>query len=133
MTNRLITGKAAEEYFVLNYANIEPFCNYSLIDTTNMGCGFDYKLSLGTDNFYIEVKGINERQGNVSMTEKEYNMAEDLMERYCLFIVSNFKKTPEHQLFLIPLIQVILSFNVKNIMFCRYLIQQILKINEIYI
>ena len=60
MTNRLITGKAAEEYFVLNYANIEPFCNYSLIDTTNMGCGFDYKLSLGTDNFYIEVKGINE-------------------------------------------------------------------------
>ena len=128
MTNRLITGKAAEEYFVLNYANIEPFCNYSLIDTTNMGCGFDYKLSLGTDNFYIEVKGINERQGNVSMTEKEYNMAEDLMERYCLFIVSNFKKIPEHQLFFNPInsgdlifqrqehhvLQVSYSTNIKN-------------------
>lgn len=103
MANRILTGKAAEEYFVLNYQNITPFQNYLLTDTTNMGCGFDYKLSLNYDNYYVEVKGINERQGSILMTEKEYNMAEDLLERYCLFVVSNFKEKPLHQMFFNPI------------------------------
>ena len=102
LANRLITGKAAEEYFVKNYPSITPFQNYLLTDTTNMGCGFDYKLSLEESNYYVEVKGINERHGSILMTEKEYNMAEDLLERYCLFVVSNFKDTPIHQLFFNP-------------------------------
>ena len=103
MANRLLTGKAAEEYFVLNYQNITPFQNYLLTDTTNMGCGFDYKLSLNNDNYYVEVKGINERQGNILMTDKEHSMAEELLERYCLFVVCNFKKSPIHQMFFNPL------------------------------
>ena len=103
LANRLLTGKAAEEYFVINYPAISPFQNYLLTDTTNMGCGFDYKLSLGLDNYYIEVKGINERHGNILMTEKEYNIAEDLLEKYCLFIVSNFHEKPFHQLFFDPI------------------------------
>ena len=102
-TNRQLTGKAAERYFVMNYQSITPFQNYHLIDTTNMGCGFDYKLSLQTENYYVEVKGINERQGSVLMTEKEYNMAEDLLDRYCLFVVSNFKERPFHQMFFNPI------------------------------
>lgn len=103
MVNRLLTGKAAEEYFVMNYQNITPFQNYLLTDTTNMGCGFDYKLSLDGSNFYVEVKGINERQGSVLMTELEYDRAEELLERYCLFVVSNFKITPIHQMFFNPI------------------------------
>lgn len=103
MTNRLITGKAAEEYFKKNYQEIDCFQNFKLIDTTNWGCGFDYKLFSESENFYIEVKGINEKVGNVLMTEKEYNMADDLQERYCLFVVSNFKERPMHQLFFNPL------------------------------
>ena len=101
--NRQLTGKAAEEYFVMNYQNISPFQKYLLTDTTNMGCGFDYKLSLDANNYYVEVKGINERQGSILMTEKEYNMAEDLLERYCLFVVSNFKEIPIHQMFFNPI------------------------------
>ncbi|MBO5628554.1 MAG: DUF3883 domain-containing protein [Aeriscardovia sp.] len=102
-TNRMMTGKAAEEYFVMNYKGISPFQNYLLTDTTNMGCGFDYKLSLDSENYYVEVKGISERHGSILMTEKEFNMAEDLLERYCLFIVSNFREIPMHQLFFDPL------------------------------
>lgn len=101
--NRLITGRAAEEYFVMNYQAIPVFQNYTLLDTTKMGCGFDYKLSLTTNNFYVEVKGINGLHGGLLMTEKEYNMAEDLLEKYCLFIVKNFKETPTHQMFFNPL------------------------------
>ena len=102
LASRQLTGKAAEEYFVMKYQSINQFENYLLTDTTNMGCGFDYKLSSGIDNYYIEVKGINEKQGSILMTEKEYNMAEDLQERYCLFIVSNFKEKPFHQMFFNP-------------------------------
>ena len=101
-TNRQLTGKAAEEYFVMNYQKITPFQNYYLKDTTNMGCGFDFKLSLKSSNYYVEVKGINESQGTILMTEKEYNMAEDLLEHYCLFVVSNFKEKPFHQMFFNP-------------------------------
>lgn len=111
LVNRLITGKAAEEYFVMNYNHIIPFQDYILTDTTNMGCGFDYKLSLDTNNYYIEVKGINEREGSIMMTEKEFDMAEELLDRYCLFVVSNFKETPIHQLFFNPIHSGYLVFN----------------------
>lgn len=114
IANRLLTGKAAEEYFVMNYQKITPFQNYLLTDTTNMGCGFDYKLSLNTDNYYVEVKGINERQGSILMTDKEHSMAEDLMERYCLFVVCNFKKSPIHQMFFNPLYDERLLFTKKE-------------------
>lgn len=101
--SRLMTGRAAEEYFVLNYNTVPAFKDYQLTDTTLMGCGFDYKLSLREDNFYVEVKGLNERQGSILMTEKEYNMADVLSEKFCLFVVSNFKEKPFHQLFFNPL------------------------------
>lgn len=101
--NRLITGKAAEEYFVRHYNAIGVFQNYELKDTTNLGCGFDYKLTNGSSNFYIEVKGIKEKQGSILMTEKEHAMAGMLQDRYCLFVVSNFREAPTHQLFFNPL------------------------------
>ena len=103
MANRLITGKAAEEYFMMNYQGIDVFHDFALYDTTQMGCGFDFKLTYNQKNFYVEVKGINEKTGSVLMTEKEYNVADDLRDLYCLFIVSNFRETPEHHMFFNPL------------------------------
>lgn len=103
MANRLITGKAAEEYFVMNYQSIDIFHNYELQDTTQMGCGFDFKLSHAQKHFYVEVKGVNEKAGSILMTEKEHSVADDLRTLYCLFIVSNFRETPEHHLFFNPL------------------------------
>lgn len=103
VANRLITGKAAEEYFMSKYATIDVFHNYSLLDTTCMGCGFDFKLSFDKDFYCVEVKGINEKNGSILMTEKEYNVASVVKERYCLFVVRNFKETPEHSLFFNPL------------------------------
>lgn len=103
MANRLITGKAAEEYFVLNYNTIDIFHNFTLQDTTQMGCGFDFKLTSNQKHYYVEVKGLNEKTGSILMTEKEHNVADDLRELYCLFIVSNFKENPEHRFFFNPL------------------------------
>jgi hypothetical protein len=49
VAKRLVTGKAAEEYFKINYDFVSNFMNYELKDTTNLACGFDYKLSLEED------------------------------------------------------------------------------------
>lgn len=109
--NRLITGKAAEEYFVMNYTTIDVFRGYDLINTTQNGCGFDFKLTQKEKHYYIEVKGINEKSGNILMTEKEHSVADDLRDLYCLFIVSNFREKPEHRFFFNPLYSPQLIFN----------------------
>lgn len=36
------------------------------------------------------------------MTEKEFDVAEQLKDKYCLFLVKNFIQTPEHTLFFNP-------------------------------
>ncbi|WP_299064154.1 DUF3883 domain-containing protein [uncultured Polaribacter sp.] len=103
LAKRLMTGIAAEEYFKFNYSKINYFNSYSLKDTTNMACGFDYKL-FNKDSYYcIEVKGINEKKGNILLTEKEYHTANKLKAKYCLFVVKNFKEKPFHEMIFDPL------------------------------
>lgn len=101
--NRLMTGKAAEKYFVKYYNDIYDFSGSLLQDTTLMGCGFDFKLSLPEVNYYVEVKGMNGKTGNVLLTEREYEMAYNLKDKYCLFVVRNFKDKPFHDLYFDPL------------------------------
>ncbi|MFA9289978.1 MAG: protein NO VEIN domain-containing protein [Solirubrobacteraceae bacterium] len=103
IAKRLLTGKAAEEYFKLEYNKIEVFKSYSILDSTQMACGFDYKLS-NLNNFYcIEVKGLNDAKGNIQLTEKEFNVAKNLKLKYCLFMVTNFKDKPIHDFIFDPL------------------------------
>jgi hypothetical protein len=103
IAKRLITGKAAEEYFKKNYSKIDPFIGYELKDTTSMACGFDFKLALNSDYFCIEVKGLNLSSGSIIMTEKEYSIADGLKNKYCLFVVMNFIDKPYHKLYFNPL------------------------------
>jgi hypothetical protein len=103
VAKRLMTGKSAESYFMSNYNSIALFEGYNLTDTTNFGCGFDFKLSLGTKFFCVEVKGLNAGYGSISFTEKEFFVAKEMKEKYCLFIVSNFARKPIHQYFIDPL------------------------------
>ncbi len=101
--SRLITGKAAEEYFIQTYPTIDIFSGYDISDTTSQGCGFDFKLSKGLNRFYVEVKGINEKVGNILMTEKEHKVADELLNKYCLFVVRDFRNAPFHNYYLDPL------------------------------
>jgi hypothetical protein len=103
VAKRLITGKSAEEYFKKNYSRIDPFIGYELKDTTNLACGFDFRLAFNSNFFCVEVKGLNLTTGNIAMTEKEYSIAEGLKDKYCLFIVLNFAEKPYHELFFNPL------------------------------
>ena len=103
VAKRLITGKAAEEYFKVNYNTINNFKDFELKETTNLACGFDFKLSLNSNFYCVEVKGLNTNSGNIALTEKEFLVANELKKKYCLFVVMNFIEKPNHQLFFDPL------------------------------
>lgn len=103
VAKRLITGKAAEEYFKQNYVSIAEFFQYEIKDTTNLACGFDFKLTKSNSFYCVEVKGLNTNSGNISLTEKEFLAAKKLKSKYCLFIVMNFVERPFHKFFYDPL------------------------------
>jgi len=108
---RLMTGQAAEQYFKDNFQSIELFKNCSLQDTTKLGCGFDFKLNLDNKFYAIEVKGLSLNTGNIMLTPKEYKIANFLKEDYFIFLVKNFIKEPEYNIYRNPIFEQQLKFN----------------------
>lgn len=103
---RLITGIAAEQYFESIHATLPEFNGYLAENTTRFGCGYDFRLRAepsGTDFLAVEVKGLKEQTGTLSMTPKEYEVASTLGNRFYLFVVRNFREIPSHSIFQNPL------------------------------
>lgn len=98
---RIATGKAAEQYFKENFA--KDFDNFEFFDSRNLGCGFDFKLQNLKEFICVEVKGLSENAGNFLLSQKEYEIAQKLKDKYCLYIVSNLKEKPKSNLFFNPL------------------------------
>jgi len=69
------------------------------------GCGFDFKLVPKESNWYfgVEVKGIHDARGTITLTNKEYTVASLLKNRYFLFVVKNFKENPLHNIYQDPI------------------------------
>lgn len=103
--NRLITGLAAERYFESVWIDIPEFDGCKLRNMTQLGCGYDFQLQpeMTKDFLAVEVKGLKERTGSVSMTPKEYDMAVTLKDRFFLFVVKNFQESPFHELYRNPI------------------------------
>jgi hypothetical protein len=102
---RLVTGLAAEKYFESVQPALPEFNACLVTNTTKLGCGFDFRLTTGSGNSFlaVEVKGLTERTGGVSLTSKEYAVAEELTDRYFLFVVKNFRENPCHTIYRDPL------------------------------
>jgi hypothetical protein len=95
---RLITGKAAEQYFSANCTKMPEFEGFRATNTTAWGCGFDFKLASESGDSYraVEVKGLRTRCGQIQMTQLEHDMADALLDAYYLVVVRNFVETPFH-------------------------------------
>ena len=103
---RLITGLAAEQYFESVHTEVPEFKGYLMENTTRFGCGYDFRLRTETnhkDFLAVEVKGLKEQTGSLSMTPMEYAVAAALKERFFLFVVRNFRESPSHSIFQNPL------------------------------
>lgn len=99
---RLITGQAAERYFWSEHANFSEFSGLKIKDTTQLGCGFDFRLSKPGVDYGVEVKGISASSGAIMMTEKEYHVASIMRSDYFLFVVKNMQKSPLSQIYRDP-------------------------------
>jgi hypothetical protein len=102
---RVITGLAAEHYFEQVHPKLTEFKGFALENTTRLGCGYDFRLrsELEKNFLAVEVKGLAERKGNVSLTPKEHEVAEALTDRFFLFVVKNFSESPFHEIYQNPL------------------------------
>lgn len=102
---RLITGLAAERYFESVQPGLTEFKGYALENTTRLGCGYDFRLRLEANKEFlaVEVKGLRERMGSLSLTPKEHAVAMALRDRFFLFVVKNFQESPFHEIFQDPL------------------------------
>jgi hypothetical protein len=102
---RLVTGLAAEHYFESVHPTLQQFEGYTLQNTTRLGCGYDFRLQGGEakDFLAVEVKGLQDRTGSLSLTSKEYQVAGSLTDRFFLFVVKNFRELPFHDIYQNPL------------------------------
>lgn len=94
---RLMTGCAAENYFEQHYQEVDRFRSYGIERKTHAGCGFDFKLTIQMhpQQFCaVEVKGLSSTTGSIQLTDKEHYVAEELRERYFLYIVRDFVRHP---------------------------------------
>ena len=102
---RLITGLAAEQYFESVHTGLSEFKGYDVENTTRLGCGYDFRLKKVAEKDFlaVEVKGLKEKTGSLSLTPKEYDVATALTNRFFLFVVKNFRETPFHEIYPNPL------------------------------
>ncbi len=93
---RLLTGRAAENFFMENYRNEKVFHNTTAENVTHTGCGYDFSLH-NTDSkktFAVEVKGLSTLSGGIVLTEKEHSVGGKLADSYFIYVVKNFNETP---------------------------------------
>jgi hypothetical protein len=102
---RLITGLAAEQYFESVHLGLSEFKGYVMENTTRIGCGYDFRLRKETEKDFlaVEVKGLKDKTGSLSLTPKEYDVATAMASRFFLFVVKNFRETPFHEIYSNPL------------------------------
>jgi hypothetical protein len=88
------TGREAEYYFLNNYQMIEIFAKAVIADARLFGDGYDFQLTLSDKYFLAEIKGVKHINGNIRMTQKEYEKAIEYKTDYVLVIVRNLMEAP---------------------------------------
>lgn len=88
------TGRNAEQYFVdYHRVNNAPVAG-ELIDSRDLGCGFDFEIKSESNQHFIEVKGLANDLGGLLFTNKEWEIAKKEGVKYTVCVVSNINKNP---------------------------------------
>lgn len=91
-TTRGITGKKAEEIFKSEYnKGLVGTYNGKLQDKTSDGCGYDFEVVNDGVVYAFEVKGAARECNGIMFTDKEWEKANELRDRYILVIVSQIE------------------------------------------
>jgi hypothetical protein len=68
---RGVTGRKAEEYFINYHTQTGEPHPGQLSDTRDQGIGYDFHIISGTDEAFVEVKGLSGEVGGISFTDKD--------------------------------------------------------------
>jgi len=88
------TGKKAEQFFIEHHRKTNLPIEGELIDTRDLGCGYDFEIKSTTDRQFIEVKGLASNVGGILFTNKEWEKAKHEREKYTVCLVSNINESP---------------------------------------
>ena len=89
------TGKKAEQFFIdYHVGNNLPIAG-ELVDTRDLGCGYDFEIHAKSTKYFIEVKGLARNIGGILFTNKEWEIAEQEREKYTVCLVSNINESPK--------------------------------------
>lgn len=91
---RMPTGRSAEEFFINYFEKYKLPVNGSLIDTRDLGCGYDFEIHSNNEKFFIEVKGLSQHTGGILLTNKEWQIAKNKGDKYFIALVSNLNEIP---------------------------------------
>jgi hypothetical protein len=89
------TGKKAEEYFIEHYKNNHLPIEGDLVDTRELGSGYDFKIICVGREYYLEVKGLSELEGGILFTGKEWETAKVKGDNYFLIIITGVSNIPK--------------------------------------
>lgn len=87
---RLNTGRRAEEWVRRNFETLdEAFAGAALEDCRDEASGYDFKVTTGTDAWYLEVKGILAPTGRVQLSDRQWHRAGLEGDRFFLVVVAD--------------------------------------------
>lgn len=92
---RAPTGIKAEKYFIDHFNKYQLPIGGKLMDTRDLGCGYDFKVITENAEYFIEVKGVSGFEGGILFTNKEWKTAQIHGTHYYLAVVENLEKNPE--------------------------------------
>jgi hypothetical protein len=88
------TGKAAESFFLESFRNKSLAITGTIVDSRDLGCGYDFEIKNNSRSYFIEVKGLAMAEGGVLLTNKEWQTALKYGEEYYLAVVKNLSTKP---------------------------------------
>ena len=92
---RTPTGKKAEEFYIDYFEYNKKPMDGKLIDTRDLGCGYDFEIINAKNKYYVEIKGITKLEGGILFTNKEWETAKKHKENYFLAVISNLENDPQ--------------------------------------
>ncbi len=89
------TGKAAESFFVEYFRNTAKPVSGKLVDSRDLGCGYDFEIQNNRQSYFVEVKGLSSSRGGILFTNKEWQTALKNKGKYYLVLVKNLSTDPQ--------------------------------------
>ena len=95
VADRLLTGRLAEDFFLLHCESILGFPRASIEDFRIGAKGYDFGVE-GQPRLAVEVKGLRERSGGLLFTDREWTEASRRKEDYWLVVVGQVASSPRY-------------------------------------